>query len=71
MEGLSQLRSALDRIEEALREIGVLIVALTPLDAAFTPENRDLRQRALSFVLIGILFFVAALLMERRRFRAS
>lgn len=46
-----------------MREVGVLLIAFAPLDAAFSagPETRGLW---LPFLLIGLLLFVAAILTE-------
>ena len=66
--GEASIKSVAERIEEAMREIGVLLMAFTPLDAAFTPGAR-MGGRWLLFLSIGILLFVTALLMERRRNR--
>jgi len=51
------------RVEEAVREIGVLLIVFAPLDAAFSagPETRGLW---LPFLLIGLLLFVAAIFTE-------
>jgi hypothetical protein len=66
--GQQSTRTVAERIEEAMREIGVLLVAFTPLDAAFTP-GAQMGGRWLLFLLIGILLFAMALLMERIRDR--
>lgn len=54
------------RIEEAMREIGVLLIVFAPLDTAFSagPQTRALW---LPFLLIGLLLFVAAVLSEWSR----
>jgi hypothetical protein len=50
---------------EALREVGILLVALAPLDFAF--GDFALRSGLITaiLVLIGILFFHAGIRMER------
>ena len=62
-------RPVFERIEDAMREIGVLILALTPLDATFTPELDYRRRSVLLLLIAGTSFFVGALLMEQRRTR--
>jgi putative exporter of polyketide antibiotics len=62
-------RQALERIEDAIRESGTLIVALTPLDATFAPNQEDRWLWALILFGSGILLFGVALFLERRRTR--
>ena len=57
----------IERIEEALREIGVLLVALAPLDAAFDSAPGSTLTDLLLFLTAGATLFVIALLLERRR----
>jgi len=65
MAHVSEIKTAKERIEDALREIGTLLVTFAPLDAAL---NRDANVFSLLiFVVIGIIVFAAALLLERRR----
>jgi hypothetical protein len=61
--------SAPRRIEDAIRESGTLIAALTPLDAAFAQDRADMWARVLLLLAGGILLFVYALYLERRRTR--
>jgi putative exporter of polyketide antibiotics len=60
-------RQALERIEDAVRESGTLIVALTPLDAAFAPNQEERWFLALILMGAGVLLFGVALFLERRR----
>ncbi len=61
-------RTVSERIEEAMREIGVLFIVFSPLDAAFSTEPQT-RGSWLPFLLIGLVLFVAAVLRERSRTR--
>jgi hypothetical protein len=61
------IKSPRVRIEEAVREIGVLLVALAPLDAAFSPDAHKARSNLLLFITVGVTLFLLALVMERRR----
>ena len=54
------------RIEEAFREIGVLLVAFAPLDLAFSDAGARY-PAAMLFFAIGVLFFVMAVWLELRR----
>ena len=55
------------RIYEALREIGVLLIAFTPLDGAFAGSGSDeVRKLLLGFGLVGMLLFCYGVLGERR-----
>jgi hypothetical protein len=56
-----------ERIEEGVREIGMLTVALAPLDAAFAANPRDRIPATLLLLAYGIVFFVAAVILEERR----
>lgn len=59
--------STRERLEEILREIGTLLVAFAPLDAAFAPDLQRALRLMLLFLLAGIFFIHASLLAERRR----
>lgn len=52
------------RILEAIREIGILLMAFAPLDGALMPMPETQRQNLLLFVLGGILLFVLSVLLE-------
>jgi hypothetical protein len=51
---------------EAVREIGVLLVAFSPLDAAFAPFGARTLLVGLIFLIGGLLLFGIGLKMERR-----
>ena len=55
---------------EAIREIGVLLVALAPLDFGFGSFSARTALVALSFVLAGVLLFRIGLRMEVRHGQA-
>ena len=63
-------KPAIERIEEALREVATLFVALAPLDVALGARGPHAFIYGLIFVAIGVSFFLLSLFMERRRFRA-
>jgi hypothetical protein len=60
------------RILEASREIGVLIVALAPLDAAFTGQGaRTQWLTVVAFLVAGLLAFMYSVWGERRLYDAE
>ena len=65
----SKTKPAAERVEDALREIGTLLLAFAPLDAVLTEEAR--RGYVLLFVLAGLLLFMGSLSLERRRRRVD
>ena len=54
----------LDRMQEALREIGVLLMAFAPLEA---PLSRGSTRFLLLYLSVGFVLFVLALALEWRR----
>jgi hypothetical protein len=57
-----------ERLEEISREVGVLLIVLAPLDAAYSTST--LRWPwMLFFLLLGIVFIGGALYTEHRRQR--
>jgi len=62
-------RRPIERVEDAMGEIGTLILAFTPLDAVFSAEGGRRLGSVLLFLLLGLSFFLSALLLERRRAR--
>jgi hypothetical protein len=58
-----------ERLNEILREIGVLLLAFAPLDAALGSERPDRWSLVLLFVTLGISLIVISLLNEQRRRR--
>jgi hypothetical protein len=61
------IKTPVVRIEEAVREIGVLLMALAPLDSAFSPNFATAVPMLLLFVALGATLFSYALWLERRR----
>jgi len=55
------------RLEEAIREIGTLLVALAPLDAAFRERRDDSVAGLLLFLAAGATLFVFAVFLEGSR----
>jgi hypothetical protein len=62
---------AIARVEEALREIAVLFIALAPLDVFLGEDPAHAAANGFAFVTLGLSLFVAALYVERRRLNAS
>jgi hypothetical protein len=58
-----------ERLEEALREVAVLFIALAPLDVALGAERSSTFRNGLIFVMIGVILFLIAVAVERRRLR--
>jgi hypothetical protein len=61
------IKSPRARIEEAVREIGVLLVALAPLDSVFSQDALAAMPILLLFVTVGVTLFLVAIWMERTR----
>jgi len=55
------------RVEEAVREIATLFIALAPLDVVLGSDKPDAIRNGLIFAIIGVILFVLALVSERRR----
>ena len=58
-----------ERIEEALREIAVLFIALAPLDVFLGEDRAHAVRNGLIFVGVGLMIFVMVLYVERKRTR--
>jgi hypothetical protein len=58
---------SIERIEEALREIAILFVALAPLDVFLGDHPVNAIRNGLIFVAGGLILFVMALHIEKRR----
>jgi hypothetical protein len=59
----------IELVEEALREIAVLFIALAPLDVFLGEDGAYVIRNGLIFVGVGAIMFVVALFVERRRLR--
>jgi hypothetical protein len=67
MIALSSARATVrERVEEALREIGILLIALSPLDAIVDFSHSSLVPLLLMWG-IGLILFVWAISLENRR----
>ena len=62
-------RSIRERVEDAMREVGTLLIAFTPLDVSLT-ENPH-HTTLLIFLALGLSFLTGALLLERSRTRVA
>ena len=69
MANLSLPPTAFERIDDLIREIGTLIVALTPLDLGFSTEVEGKILTALLLSQLGLFLFGVALVIEHRRKR--
>ncbi len=67
MPDLSELKTVRERIEDAMREVGVLLIAFAPLDVALSEGKGPRLGFLLLFLGLGTLLFVGALVLERRR----
>ena len=65
---VSDFKPPRERIEEALREVGVLLMTFAPLDAAVSSDAS--RAELLIFFGFGLILFVLALTLEGSRHRA-
>jgi hypothetical protein len=64
MPNRSETKAAFERLEDAMREIGTLLVAFAPMDAVLAEPGR--RGLVLIFCLVGVLLFMGSLWLERR-----
>ena len=64
---MPQYKTVRERVEDAMREVGTLLIAFAPLDAAFNAERPYIVVLLLFFLSAGALFFTGALILERRR----
>ena len=58
---------SIERIEEAVREIAVLFVALAPLDVFLGEDPAHAVRNGLIFVGMGVIMFAGAVLTEGKR----
>ncbi len=61
----SDFKPPRERVEDALREIGTLLMTFAPLDASINHEADTMSL--LIFFMIGIIVFAAALVLEKGR----
>ena len=55
-----------DRVLEGMREVGILLIAFAPLDAAVAVDQKVTRSLLL-FLGLGCFLFLSALVIEWRR----
>jgi len=67
----SNCKSVRERIEDGMREVGTLLLAFAPLDAALGEGKQDHTLILLLFLFFGTLLFGGALVLEWRRNRVS
>ncbi len=70
MVGVPQHKTVRERVEDAMREVGTLLIAFAPLDAAFNAERSYIVALLLIFLSAGALLFTGAIALEWRRTRA-
>ena len=64
------VKPVLERLADAMREVGTLLIAFAPLDAALV-ERPGRTGLLLLFMIFGVLLFIGSLLIERRRSRVE
>ena len=64
------MKTAQERLEDAIREVGTLLIAFAPLDAALA-ERPGSTGLLLLFMVFGVLLFIGSLLIERKRSRVK
>jgi hypothetical protein len=60
------VKTVQERVEDAMREVGTLLITFAPLDAALA-EGSGVAGKFLSFVIVGVTLFAGSLWLERRR----
>jgi len=65
---VSGVKTVQERLEDAMREVGTLLIAFAPLDAALA-ERPGSTSLLLLFMTFGVLLFIVSVLIERRRSR--
>jgi hypothetical protein len=63
---VSAVKTVQERVEDAMREVGTLLITFAPLDAALA-EGSGMAGKFLSFVIVGVALFAGSLWLERRR----
>jgi hypothetical protein len=63
---VSDVKTVQERLEDAMREVGTLLITFAPLDAALA-EGSGTAGKFLSFVIVGAALFAGSLWLERRR----
>jgi hypothetical protein len=65
--GGANRKSVRERIQDAMREIGTLLMTFGPLDAAIAYHDPTSLRFLLLFLALGLCLFSGALALERRR----
>ena len=60
------MKKVQERVEDAMREVGTLLITFAPLDAALA-EDSGTARKFLSFVIVGVVLFAGSLWLERRK----
>jgi hypothetical protein len=60
------VKTVQERVEDAMREVGTLLITFAPLDAALA-EGSGVARAFLFFLVIGVALFAGSLWLERRR----
>jgi len=63
---VSGVKTVQERVEDAMREVGTLLITFAPLDAALAPDSGQART-FLFFLIMGVALFAGSLWLERRR----
>ena len=61
-----EVKTVQERVEDAMREVGTLLITFAPLDAALA-EGSGIAGKFLSFVIVGVALLAGSLWLERRR----
>ena len=69
MPATSEVKVARERLEEAIREIAILFIALSPLDMSVNAENPRALRWLVILLGVGVTLFMSALALERMRRR--
>ena len=56
-----------ERIEQGMREVGILLITFGPLDVALAHGDRTATRYLLFFLALGLALFVTAIVAEQRR----
>ena len=60
------VKTVQERVEDAMREVGTLLITFAPLDAALA-ERSGMARKFLFFLIVGVVLFAGSLWLERRR----
>jgi len=71
MAAVAQHETVRERVEHAMREVGILLIAFAPLDAAFSGDRPFVIALVLLFLGIGASLFTGAIMLERGRTSAD